>query len=177
MLRKIIHWIAARRPKRTIEIEGDEYLRRYYLFGRFVDQYFEGKPLLGFLPFSVYLHHFIRPDRDRELHNHPWDRSVSVILSGGYDEERLVGHTFNGHEVRGGDVLEEDYWPGTINVIEADDFHRVAKLRDDVETWTLFITGRKVQTWGFRLNDGKFMNWRDFVGVASKDDDYTEEGE
>lgn len=173
MLRRIINWAAKRRPLRSIAIDGDEYLRRYYVCGRFLPDYFNGKPLLGFLPFTVYLHHFIRPDRDRELHNHPWDQSISVILTGGYDEERLYGHTFDGETVAGGEVLEEDYGPGAINVIDANDFHRVSALKADVETWTLFITGRKTQTWGFRLNDGKFVHWRKFCGVPedTNDDD------
>lgn len=165
MLKRLIKWVAARRPLRTISINGDDYLRRYYLFGRFIPEYFQGRPLLGFLPFTAYLHHFVRPDLDRELHNHPFDKSFALILSGGYDEERLHEHTFDGQRTIGGYVGVDTYRSGAINIIAANDFHRVASLRQGVETWTLFITGRKVQTWGFRLDDGTFVRWREFLGV------------
>ena len=60
--------------KRVIENEaGDPYLVRWSLdAGRFG---------------SVKLHHILRSDDDRDLHDHPWS-FVSVILRGGYWEHR-----------------------------------------------------------------------------------------
>ncbi|MFW6184410.1 MAG: hypothetical protein ACOC8X_11485, partial [Chloroflexota bacterium] len=40
---------------------------------------------------GVFLHYFHRSDSDRELHNHPWDTAVAIILTGGYWEHRMEG--------------------------------------------------------------------------------------
>jgi hypothetical protein len=35
--------------------------------------------------FNIYLHHFLKSDYDRALHDHPW-ASLSIILKGEYTE-------------------------------------------------------------------------------------------
>src|SRR5271167_2887082 len=84
MLRSICLWLAKYLPSFTIpDNNGDPYLTRYYFFGK--DRKF----------CNLYLHHFHRSDMDKGmngyglLHNHPWPFSLSLILVGGYDEERL----------------------------------------------------------------------------------------
>ena len=86
------------------------------------------------------LHHIHRPDYERHVHNHPWRRSYSLILTGGYYEERVIDH----------DTLEvgmREFDPGEINRIDANDFHRITAVAED--TWTLFLAGEPVQSWGF----------------------------
>jgi len=119
-----------------------EYLRRHYVFGNSGALYLwpeEAQPRLRWLPFTVYLHEFVRPDEDRDLHNHPWHLSLSLVLSGGYEEERLTE----------GGVLCRRLRPGHLNVLRRDDFHRVVRLRGR-STWTLFVSGRYAGPWGFR---------------------------
>ncbi len=158
MMHRICMWLADMLALRVIAFECLPYLLRYYLCGKAPLHYWPTgtKPHLHWLPFSVYLHGFVRPDRDRDLHNHPWDKSYSLILSGGYDEERLDGR------VKGSDfIIKRTVRPGRINVIRKDDFHRVTKLHADI-VWTLFVTGRKLDTWGFRNRDtGEFLPWRE----------------
>jgi hypothetical protein len=134
-----------RRWAYTIDVQGDKYLTRIML-----------PRILGW---RAMLHHFHRPDQDRWLHDHPWRTSYSVILAGSYDEERLVGKSVNGivqtilRHVR------------LFNKITDQDFHKVTKLHGDV--WTLFITGERVQDWGFLVN-GKKMPWREYLGLDVK---------
>lgn len=106
-------------------------------------------------PFGIYIHKFHQSDTDRELHNHPWAWSVSLILAGGYVEERRV---WSGRE---SSVIQRSVLPGSINFIDHDDFHRVDLIEGDA--WSLFIAGPKESTWGFwnRLN-GEFTHWREF---------------
>jgi hypothetical protein len=137
-------------PRRVLGRDGKSvYLERYYLFGgpsedgAWADE-----------PVGVYLHHFMRSDEDGELHNHPWAGSVSLILAGGYEEERRVGD----------EVVRKRYDPFDVNVIKANDFHRVDLIEKDA--WTLFVVGAKAQSWGFWNRDSKlFMPWREFIAT------------
>ncbi len=159
LVRKVCVVVARHLPKRVIHRdEGDEYLERYYVCGRSppYPNIYSRWPhtILGFLP-TVYLHRFVRSDEDRELHNHPW-AAISLILAGGYREERRVG-----------DGVTSRIWkPGQINHIGANDFHRVDLLEKDA--WTLFITGEKAQSWGFWSRDtDEFVHWREHMARAA----------
>ena len=62
----------------TKQILGDEYGTPYMV------RYFISKPNTK-AKGRIYLHHFLRSDHDRALHDHPWN-FVSIILRGGYWE-------------------------------------------------------------------------------------------
>lgn len=124
----------------TIETDGDKYLTRI-LSPRF-------------LGVRVYLHHFHRPDGDRNLHNHPWRWAASLLLSGSYDEERLAVP-----EVEG--CLETQVrHVRRFNYLTDQDYHAVKKLHGDV--WTLFVIGPSKQDWGF-LTDKGHVSWREYL--------------
>jgi hypothetical protein len=83
---------------------------------------------------KYFLHHFHSSDKDIApsgtyyLHNHPWPWSFSIILAGGYVEERR----------RTDDTIEEKtYLPGSINTLTDKDFHRVELIGND--GWSLFF--------------------------------------
>lgn len=127
---------------RTIEVEGDKYLLRFYL--KHSSKRFPG----------LYLHYFYRGDQDRDLHNHPWTKSVSLILTGGYVEERLSKKEKIGPNYK---VIKRVVGPGSLNVIRSDDFHRIDLIGGS--TWTLFTSGKKVKDWGFIIREtGKYMD-------------------
>jgi hypothetical protein len=92
---------------------------------------------------GIYLHRFFQGDQDRELHNHPWKWSFSVILTGGYDEERLVGNT----------VKTRRMGPGRINLLSGKAFHRVSLVDTGKGAWTVFCSGSKVKDWGFLIQE------------------------
>jgi len=135
MIRKVCEWLAKRLPHFTIPTpDGKPYLTRYYLFG--ADRAFG----------NIFLHHFHSSDMDMApsgtyyLHNHPWPWSFSIILVGGYTEERR----------RADDTIEKRvYKEGCINTLTDKDFHRVELLGED--GWSLFFTGwrSKKRSWGF----------------------------
>ncbi len=98
---------------------------------------------------AVYLHYFFRGDTDRELHNHPWEWAVSLILSGGYVEERYDGPLDLVEPRR---VRARTLRPGAVNFIRHDTYHRVQLVNGP--TWSLFIAGPRVrqtrgEDWGF----------------------------
>ena len=95
----------------------------------------------------------MRSDEDRELHNHPCRKAWSLILTGRYAEERRAEDDF---------VRTRIYYPGQINRIDANTFHRVDLL--DGPMWTLFVMANKNQDWGFwNRRTKEFMPWKDFL--------------
>jgi hypothetical protein len=169
LMRRALAWLTKRiDPPRVItDREGTPYLSRYYLWPK-IPKAPDGSP--GFdetgspkpgtfdrdrdRSFALYLHHFHRGDGDAELHNHPWKTSFSLILAGGYLEERRLRGTAR--------VIRRVLHPGDFNVIESDDFHRVELLEKDA--WTLFLAGSRSQSWGFwnRVTT-IYTPWREFV--------------
>lgn len=145
MMRSLLHRLVRRMPDPRVIFDRDgvsPYLSRWYL-----KQHDRGRGIARFL------HCFHRGDDDLELHNHPWEWSVAFILSGGYREERRVGD----------DVIVRELRPGSINIIRADDFHRVDLYSD--ESWSLFIAGPQTgRGWGFwNRETGEFTPWREFI--------------
>lgn len=128
---------------RNIKRRDDSlYLTRYYLTPRKRPKWIPG----------IYLHCFHASDEDLELHNHPWGFSVSFILKGCYIEEVLT---------KKGWIRTRAFFPGRINIIRANTFHRVDLLTDKV--WTLFICFNRKQDWGFMDREtGEYIQWEEF---------------
>ena len=93
--------------------------------------------------FNVYLHNIVRGDDDRALHDHPW-WNVSILLRGHYREVTPRGTFYRGR--------------GSIILRHAVSAHR---LEVDGPTWSLFITGPNVRTWGFHCPKG-WVPWQQF---------------
>jgi hypothetical protein len=112
---------------------------------------------------GLYLHRFHRSDDEAELHNHPWRWAVSLVLQGGYSEERVVGESYSEGKTLPL-VMRRQVRPGSLNFLRGDDFHRVDLT--DGDAWTLFLVGPVVQSWGFldRMT-GIFTPWRQFLGI------------
>ncbi len=155
MLERLLSALSARLPCRLIDGEqGEPYLERYYLFGA--------------LGWHAYLHRFVDSDPDRGLHDHPWDRALSLVLTGGYDEIRSP----DGDAAR---AQTRRLGPGRLNRLRGSDFHRVV-LRAGRPAWTLFLHGPRVKGWGFAQNgayrpmarDGSEFRHRDWWKDAPK---------
>jgi quercetin dioxygenase-like cupin family protein len=109
-----------------------------YLEKRLVERFEDGS--------ARWVHRFIRPDADYEMHDHPWDNRTYCV-SGGYWEV----------------VPGDSRWIGAGDVHErlATDFHRVDFVGE--LPVTVFDHGPKRQGWGFLGPDGTKVPWRDFV--------------
>jgi hypothetical protein len=127
--------------KRTISRKDNKkYLTRYYLYR---------KPF-AWMP-SLYLHCFHSSDEDLDLHSHPWGQSISLILSGSYKEELFD---------KNNNVYSRVLKPGMFNLIQANKFHRIDLL--DKEVWTLFLSGSKTQSWGFKNRESlEYIDWKE----------------
>jgi hypothetical protein len=170
MLRALLESIASKRapPRVIFDRAGiSPYLSRWYLLkgptmpdgSHPFDP--DGSPREGIRDpdrkYAVFLHKFHRGDDDLELHNHPWEWAVAIVLVGGYREERR-----RGSPEKGGWVFVRNVLPFSVNVIRHDTFHRVELLEKDA--WSLFLAGPRAADWGFwNRSTGVFTQWRTFI--------------
>jgi hypothetical protein len=118
------------------------YLKRWYVIPR--------NPVC-----NIYLHHFLRSDDDRALHDHPW-MSLSIMLDGEYWEHTIAA---------GGIHKKKKLVAGQFTMRLSGKYaHRI-----DVEKpcWTLFITGPRYRDWGFHCPQG-WVSWQDFTDPTDK---------
>lgn len=109
--------------------------------------------------FSIKIHRILKSD-DNCLHDHPW-AFLSIILKGGYVEDRVVKWHFTQHnEVvdektavfydesidEWGERKKKLYGAGSILFRRAKSVHRLEVYQP---TTTLVITFRKIREWGF----------------------------
>lgn len=162
LVRRALVALTRNQQPRVIRNDGTDYLSRYYIVGRPrmpdgtdpFDKHGNPKPAVIWptRPLGVYLHKFHRGDNGRDLHNHPWKLSMSLVLAGGYIEERQSNRA----------VFSRRVLPGCLNILRSTDFHRVDLIEHDA--WSLFVTFRRFQSWGFRSRATNiFIPWREYV--------------
>ena len=92
---------------------------------------------------NIYFHQFVANDEDRACHCHPWI-NFSYVVDGQYIE-----HTIAAGGVHHKEVIKAGHWKFRW----ATDAHRV-ELIDGRPSWSLFITGPVMRTWGFHCASG-----------------------
>lgn len=164
MIRWLLGLLCRLLPERVIEREdGKVYLRRYYLLGNpeVLEKYFPpgSRPRWWQRPFAgwkktAYLHRFESSDIDEELHDHPWS-AASLILAGGYLEERLVPRSGSGSFV---DRFPRR--PGAVVRLEPGTYHKVLLFEDDC--WSLIVVGERSKSWGFwNPRTSEYLPWKE----------------
>lgn len=150
------------RAKKTPYTHLTGYMERYWL----VPYTYEERVSFWRRPFAwvlqrfgiaIRIHHILRSDDARAFHDHPW-WFLTLILRGGYEEVRPVmqsnlytGDTHTWHN------------PGTVLFRRASDWHRL-NVPAGRTTWTLFITGKYRNRWGFLMVPNFKQYWRDYTG-------------
>lgn len=128
---------ATRYPDAVIGNTSDAYMKRWWVIPR--NRFF-----------NIYLHHFLRSDDDRALHDHPW-LNCSILLAGRYTEHTIAAGGVNSRIV---------YAAGAVKFRGAKYAHRVELT--DGPCWSLFITGPIMREWGFHCPAG-WRPWKQFV--------------
>lgn len=144
---RVADWLierAQRTPYSDIVEGGDVYMRRWWLFNPYDSS--GGLRQFAWLP-SIRVHHIVRPDRDRNQHDHPWN-CRTIVLRHGYAERRgkLVFLRLRGNTAR----------------IGFNEFHSITHVHTS-GAWTLFLTGRYRGTWGFKVP------YREYLGLPDAD--------
>ena len=154
---KITNWLI-KRSQLTPYIHIDNYMNRWWLFNPYNNTDYGSKAYKKFawLP-SIRIHHILREDYARDNHNHPWI-ARTIILKGDYDETRLKNY-YRDYINSGGAFVYEyeksNRVAGDTATLTPDDFHNITRVSDG-GVWTLFITWKYQQNWGF-LVDGKVI--------------------
>ena len=146
-LKYLLYRLSAYCRCRVINGPDDQpYLERYHLL----------RLPLGY---RVYLHRFVASDPGRGLHNHPWKRAISLVLSGGYEETRML-------DAKAGNLLQRRWLhAGCFNLISGEVFHRV-NIPENSECWSLFIHAPKAKAWGF-IQQQQYRDHNEIVVQAS----------
>lgn len=140
--------------RRIIGTETDTYLDRIYIIQT---------PLFG-----IMLHRIYRPDRQRDLHDHPWN-FFSLVLRGSYVEAvpcdgcALYGCSQKESEpaVPHNALKRRRWW----NYKKAEDRHSISECSRR-PVWTLVFTGRKRRVWGFWVDGGtRWVKWTEYDKV------------
>lgn len=148
-----------RRSQRTPYFHLEGYMNRWWLFNAYgfdlnqSENTRHEKPI-KFLP-SIRIHHILRADEARDLHDHPWD-ARTIILNGWYRETRLVDGPPGGEEV---EYLRKR---GDTAALNYGEYHTISEVSPG-GVWTLFMTWDYIGTWGFLVN-GKKVPWRQYEG-------------
>lgn len=133
---------ASRAPDFVIGGKENPYMRRWWVIPR--NRFF-----------NIYLHHFLRSDDDRALHDHPW-LNFSYLLDGEYTEWTIAAGGVNHSRVAKA---------GSWKFRRAKTAHRV-ELHNG-PCWSLFITGPVIRTWGFHCPAG-WRPWQIFTDQRDK---------
>lgn len=115
-------------PMKTIQVNDEDYLQRYY-----VGQNEHGD--------QDWLHRFLRSDSERHLHSHPW-HADSTILCGWYVEQVRKEN---------GTTVETEWHEGDVNTITPGRIHRIVDVQPNTWTHMRVYAGRE-PSWFF-IND------------------------
>jgi quercetin dioxygenase-like cupin family protein len=115
----------------------------------FFDRWWLARKAVGEVE-NVYLHHFLRSDRE-DLHDHPWDNG-SLVLRGSYLEVTPEGR-FRRHR---GDVVFRT----------AEQRHGILEVEPG--TVTLFVTLRKRREWGFWPSPDLFVHHLEYAAWKAR---------
>lgn len=152
---RFLSGVIIRRAKRTPYVHLDGYMNRWWLFNAYQDTAGNNLPqnwLMRRLP-SVRVHHILREDMDRHMHDHPWD-ARTIILRGVYVEEYLNARN---------ETIVASRMNGDTRAIRFGEYHRI-KYVGDGGVYTLFFTWKYVGTWGFLVNGHK-VPYREYLGI------------
>ena len=175
----IAAWLIARAQRtpyqHIMSADGSEmYMGRWWLFNPYSRD--THKPAHWWFPWSIRVHHILREDNDRDLHDHPWN-ARTIILRGWYTEQRLLEADdpalqqllLKAAELRKSfDAAFQateyiDRRPGDTAQLLHGEYHRIDQVSPG-GVFTLFITSRWRGDWGFLVNGVK-VPWRTYTGT------------
>ena len=175
----IADWLIARAKltpyQHIMSADGTEmYMGRWWLFNPYSRE--THKARFWWCPWSFRIHHIMREDADRDLHDHPWN-ARTIILRGWYTEQRLLRPDdpalhqllMKASELRQSfDAAFQateyiDRRPGDTAQLLHGEYHRIDQV-SPCGVITLFITSKWRGDWGFLVNGVK-VPWRTYTGT------------
>ncbi len=158
---RFLHWLL---PKffeyRDVVINGELYLRRYFLKGRGTEE-------------QYFLHNIRKKDEGKLYHCHPWAFSTTILM-GWYDQDVVEWNGRNAEPERQYQMMGG--WSGRRSAsVPAIFTHRVVEVSPST-CWTLVKAGRARRIWGFYdLEKDVWTPWRTHLGKSVDHPDYPED--
>lgn len=150
---------ATRTPYFHLTDKGAVYMYRYWLFNPYPPKNDgAGRRWGDWMP-SIRLHHIMREDLDPHLHDHPWN-ARTFILRNWYREEKPRQHCGMSNWTPTYVVQRN---AGDTATLRFGEYHRIVEVAEG-GVWTLFVTWKKLGTWGFLVN-GRKVPWREYLGI------------
>lgn len=155
------------RSKKTPYFHLPGYMNRWWLFNSYGFDTNQSEAArherpIKWLP-SIRVHHILRADDSRDLHDHPWE-ARTIILKGWYQERRLVReHIYSRNNLSAITVSTTRFLvrkSGDTAAIDFGEYHSIDEVSEG-GVFTLFFTWDYKGTWGF-LVDGKKVPWREY---------------
>ena len=157
---KTFCWVCCRRIRKPNE---NWFIGKKQIIGPINDPYLIRYILVRTPYFAIFLHHMIRSDYEKALHDHPWN-FTSIVLRGGYGELTES----NGPK---GKLLWNK--PGSVLYRPATWKHRVILPKVDIDDleeervksktcWTLVFASKRHRRWGFWVTDNDWCWWRKY---------------
>lgn len=149
--RKVVADAIIKRAQKTPYTHLEGYMKRWWVF----NPYSSGSHAVKYrwLP-SVRIHHILREDYDRALHDHPWN-ARTIILRGWYNEAREpYGYYFQPRRLF-------TRATGSTCAIRFKEYHKITAVSNG-GVWTLFITWKYRGTWGFFV-DGVKIPYKEYL--------------
>ncbi|CAI8832788.1 Signal peptidase I [Pseudomonas sp. IT-P2] len=168
----IVDWLIARAKltpyQHIMSADGTEmYMGRWWLLNPY--SRITHKPRFWWCPWSFRIHHILRPDEDRDLHDHPW-HARTIILRGWYREQRLETPDLptgmpmvrepSDEPAETTSIIRR---PGDTARLLHGEYHRIDEVSEG-GVFTLFITSKWRGDWGFLVNGVK-VPWRTYTGT------------
>lgn len=153
-LPSVANWII-QRAKLTPYFHLDGYMERWWVFNPYNADTHVARH--RWFPWSIRVHHILREDLGRHLHDHPWN-ARTIILRGWYEEQRLIRY-----KVAGDTLIPYQRRAGSTARIGFGEYHHISKVSPG-GVFTLFISGPKQGEWGF-LVAGKKILWRKYLSM------------
>lgn len=158
----VADWLIARSQK-TAYFHLPGYMDRFWLFNRYseIDSATVVPKRFSWLP-SIRIHHILREDYARDMHDHPWD-ARTIILRGEYTEERML--SYESREIPQGlleyvEVQKYHRKSGDTATLNFGEYHNITRVSEG-GVWTMFFTYNYRGTWGFWVN-GKKVPHREY---------------
>ncbi|MCM8742359.1 hypothetical protein [Pseudomonas koreensis] len=176
----IADWLIARAKltpyQHIMSADGTEmYMGRWWLFNPYSRE--THKARFWWCPWSFRIHHILREDTDRDLHDHPWS-ARTIILRGWYSEQRPSSDEWK-EKIMAVMVSKPDpkavawvlrntcewfmRYQGDTARLNHGEYHRIEQVSPG-GVFTLFITSKWRGDWGFLVNGVK-VPWRTYTGT------------
>ena len=139
---------------------NDMYMGRWWLLNPYSRE--THKPKHKWFPWSIRVHHIMRPDSDRDLHDHPWN-ARTIILRGGYTEERPAIRQGSASLLSVTRRVQIIRRPGDTASLNFGEYHRIDYVPPE-GAFTLFITSKWRGDWGFMVG-GRKVIWRKYLNL------------